>query len=121
MLVAALVTGLVTGVARADGNGDSHVVTSAQAEVTVDNQRVFDDAFRIVESEGAVVNAANYTHAKGCQGCQAVAISFQIVLVQEPPENITPENALWRSTSCVTSATPPPAPISSWWGATPPA
>lgn len=89
---AILFTGPVAGAARA---GDNPVVTSAQAEVTVDNQHEFDDAFRIVESEGDVVDAANYAyaHAKGCAGCQAVALSFQIVLVQEPPDTLAPENA----------------------------
>ncbi len=89
---AVLFTGPVAGAARAD---DKQAVTSATAEVTRDNQYRFDDAFRIVESEGDVVDAANYAyaHAKGCEGCTAVALSFQIVLVQEPPETVTPENA----------------------------
>jgi hypothetical protein len=83
---------LGTGLAAA-GDGE-RLVTSAEAVVTVDKARVFDDAFRVADFEEDVLDAGNYAfaHAKGCEGCQAVALSYQIVLVQEPPEVVTPEN-----------------------------
>jgi hypothetical protein len=78
--------------ARAD---EDQVITSAQAEVTHDGQFNFDDAFRIIEFDDPVVNPGNlaYAHAVGCTGCQAAAISFQIVLAQQAPTQWIPENA----------------------------
>lgn len=104
----AVATMVVTGpaaatVARAD-DGDQ-LITSAQAEVSVDGRQVFDDAFRVIEFDDPVVNPGNlaYAHAVGCEGCQAVALSFQIVLVQEPPEQVVPENvALSLNENCNT-------------------
>jgi len=101
-----LITGPVAGMARAD---EGRTVTSAEAEVFKDNEQVFDDAFRIVESDSEVLDG-NYAfaHAKGCESCQAVAISFQIVLVQEPPDVLKPENLAVayneECTSCVAAA-----------------
>jgi hypothetical protein len=79
-------------VARAD---EDQVITSAQAEVTHDNGYKFDDAFRVIEFDDPVVNPGNYAyaHAVGCTGCQAAAISFQIVLAQQAPTQWIPENA----------------------------
>jgi hypothetical protein len=86
-----LLAGPAVTTARAD---DQQVVTSATAEVSSDGAFRFDDAFRVLEFDDEVVNPGNYAyaHAVGCEGCKAVAISFQIVLVQQAPETLAPEN-----------------------------
>jgi len=98
-----VLTGPAVTAARADDHGQ--VVTSAQAEVTTDGDYKFDDAFRILEYQDSVVDPGNYAyaHAAGCEGCKAVAISFQIVLVQQSPETLAPENlALALNENCDT-------------------
>lgn len=97
-----VLTGPAVPAARAD---DGQVVTSAQAEVTTDNDYRFDDAFRILEYQDSNVDPGNYAyaHAAGCEGCQAAAFSFQIVLVQRSPETLAPENlALSLNENCDT-------------------
>jgi hypothetical protein len=85
---------LAAGTAFADDEGGGRLVTSAEAVVTRDGRLSFDTAFRIADFEEEVVDAGNYAfaHAQGCEGCQAVALSYQIVLVQQPPEVVVPEN-----------------------------
>jgi len=90
-----LVTGPIgAGIAGADDGGDGRLVTSAEAVVTRDGRLAFDSAFRIADFEENVLDAGNYAfaNAKGCEDCQAVALSYQIVLVQQPPTVVTPEN-----------------------------
>jgi hypothetical protein len=85
---------LAAGAALADDDGGGRLVTSAEAVVTRDGRMQFDSAFRIADLDEDVVDPGNYAfaHAKGCEGCQAVALSYQIVLVQRPPDVVTPEN-----------------------------
>lgn len=77
-----------------DEEGGGQVITHAIAVVEVDDGREFDHAFEIYEFGGDVVDHGNlaFAHANGCQGCQAVALSFQIVLAQASPSEVVPEN-----------------------------
>jgi hypothetical protein len=97
-----VLTGPAVTAARAD---DDQLVTSATAEVSSNGAFRFDDAFRVLEFDDQVVDPGNYAyaHAVGCEGCMAVAISFQIVLVQHAPETLAPENlGLALNESCDT-------------------
>ena len=81
---------LATEAAAAEGQ----IVTQAEAFVDGDGDREFDHAFEIHDLDSPVVDSANVAvaHARGCTGCQAVALSFQIVLLQQPVHTIEPEN-----------------------------
>ncbi len=73
-----LVTGRIgAGIAHADDEGDGRLVTYAEAVVTGDGGFEFDSAFRIADFEEEVLDAGNYAfaNAKGCEGCQAVALT----------------------------------------------
>ncbi len=64
-------------VAEAGGNGDS----------------VIDLAFSVRETASEVVDETNTAVAyANCEACRAVAIAFQIVIVQGSPDSVTPQN-----------------------------
>jgi len=64
-------------VAEAGGNGDS----------------VIDLAFSVRETASEVVDETNTAVAyANCEACRAVAIAFQIVIVQGSPDTVTPQN-----------------------------
>lgn len=89
----ALVGALVASLAGVAG-ADERIVTRAEAFVEVDGRRDFDQTFEIHDLNSGIVDAGNVAtaHARRCTGCQAVALSFQVVLVQQPAEVVVPEN-----------------------------
>jgi hypothetical protein len=94
-VVAWVVMGLVfTSFTTAPAAADERIVTRAEAFVEQDGGRAFDDAFEIHELDSPVVDPGNVAtaHARRCVGCRAVALSFQIVLLQQPAEVVRPEN-----------------------------
>lgn len=73
---------------------DERIVTEAEAFVDEDGHRDFDHVFEVHDLDSPVVDPANLAsaHARGCTRCQAVALSFQVVLVQGVAEVVEPEN-----------------------------
>lgn len=94
MIVLAILSVVFGPLATEVAAAEERIVTEAEAFVDNDGDREFDHAFEIHDLYSAVVDPANYAlaHARGCTGCQAVALSFQIVLLQQPAHTIRPEN-----------------------------
>jgi putative peptide zinc metalloprotease protein len=85
------------GAARADDDENLTNSTATNAAVAVntkDGSTVFDVAFAIRRVMGPVVEETNIAYAyASCTQCSAVAIAFEIVLVQGPVTTFTPQNA----------------------------
>ncbi len=65
----------------------------AVAEATENGSSVFDVAFAVRETASEVVDETNSAIAyASCEECRAVAIAFQIVIVQGAPDTVTPHN-----------------------------
>ena len=65
----------------------------AQATIEQDSGRAFDFAWSISKQRGGTVDQSNKAHAAGrCNGCEATAIAFQIVLVSGAPSKVAPTN-----------------------------
>ncbi len=82
---------------------------TAVAINTKDGSSEFKVSFRIVRTSGDVVDQSNIAFAfSSCEGCETVAIAFQVVLVGGEPSTVIPENfaiALnFECTSCETLA-----------------
>jgi putative peptide zinc metalloprotease protein len=87
------------------GGGDNTVV----AVNTKDGSSEFKVSFKIVRTSSDVVDESNIAVAfASCEGCETVAIAFQVVLVNGTPSVVIPENyaiALnFECTSCETLA-----------------
>lgn len=93
-VVVAVMSMVFSLVAAAPAAAEERIVTSAEAFVEGDGDRQFDHAFEIHELDDPVVDPGNVAsaHARRCTGCQAVALSFQIVLLQQPAKVVEPEN-----------------------------
>lgn len=95
VLIVVAVLSVVFGPLAAEAAAaEERIVTEAEAFVDSDGDRDFDHAFEIHHLDSPVVDPANYAvaHARGCTGCQAVALSFQIVLLQQQAHTVKPEN-----------------------------
>ena len=94
VLLAALM--LCTAPAGADGgderrNGPKD--NQAVAEAGGNGDSVIDLAFSVRETASEVVDETNTAVAyANCEACRAVAIAFQIVIVQGSPDTVTPQN-----------------------------
>ena len=82
---------------------------TAVAVNTKDGSSTFKVSFRIVRTSSDVVDESNIAFAfSSCEGCETVAIAFQVVLVGGTPSIVIPENyaiALnFECTSCETLA-----------------
>ena len=105
----ALVWAPVTALAQEEtvegGGGDNTVV----AVNTKDGSSKFKVSFKIVRTSSDVIDESNIAVAfASCEGCETVAIAFQVVLVNGTPSVVIPENyaiALnFECTSCETLA-----------------
>ena len=92
VLLATLTLGAVPAVAddrQLDGAKDNEAV----AEAGGDGDSVLDLAFSVRETASEVVDETNTAVAyANCEACRAVAIAFQIVIVQGSPDTVTPQN-----------------------------
>ena len=89
LLAALLGLGLTTGAPTAASAGDN----AAIAVNTKDGTTVFKVAFAIRHVMGDVVDQTNGAVAyASCTDCAAVAIAFEIVLVEGDPSTVTPTN-----------------------------
>jgi putative peptide zinc metalloprotease protein len=89
LLAALLGLGLTTGAPTAASAGDN----AAIAVNTKDGTTVFKVAFAIRHVMGDVVDETNGAVAyASCTDCAAVAIAFEIVLVEGNPSTVTPTN-----------------------------
>jgi len=89
LLVALFAFGLATGAPTAASAGDN----AAIAVNTKDGTTVFKVAFAIRHVMGDVVDQTNGAVAyASCTDCAAVAIAFEIVLVEGDPSTVTPTN-----------------------------
>lgn len=90
----AAVIAVVGSVLTPPAYADERIVTEAEAFVDQDGDRDFDYAFEVHDLDSPVVDPGNVAtaHALGCVQCQAVALSFQVVLVQGVAEVVEPEN-----------------------------
>jgi putative peptide zinc metalloprotease protein len=89
LLAALFALGLTTGVPTAASAGDN----AAIAVNTKDGTTVFKVAFAIRHVMGDVVDETNGAVAyASCTDCAAVAIAFEIVLVEGNPSTVTPTN-----------------------------
>src|SRR3954452_3795263 len=89
LLAALFAFGLATGAPRAASAGDN----AAIAVNTKDGTTVFKVAFAIRHVMGDVVDQTNGAVAyASCTDCAAVAIAFEIVLVEGDPSTVTPTN-----------------------------
>ena len=89
LLAALLGLGLTTGAPTAASAGDN----AAIAVNTKDGTTVFKVAFAIRHVMGDVVDETNGAVAyASCTDCSAVAIAFEIVLVEGNPSTVTPTN-----------------------------
>jgi hypothetical protein len=94
--IAAIAVGLIVGtgaVAPADATP-----STVQSDVTVqldrDGRTRSRSALRVAKTSAADVTAVNRAYAGAtCDDCRAVAVSFQIVLANRGPTQITPDNA----------------------------
>lgn len=96
LIVVALVATITVGIAPAQA-GDSGVNTGkhnrATARVTTDDATRFDLAIGARENRGRLINETNTALAYArCAGCRGIAIAFQVVVVQNEPKRIMPEN-----------------------------
>lgn len=89
---------------------DNSGTTVTQALAITNSQDVVDTAFKVVKSKDGTVDEHNraIAYAYDCTGCDALAISFQIVLASNGPTTVTPVNEVVavneRCTSCHTGA-----------------
>lgn len=89
LLAALFAFGLATGAPTAASAGDN----AAIAVNTKDGTTVFKVAFAIRHVMGDVVDQTNAAVAyASCTDCAAVAIAFEIVLVEGDPSTVTPTN-----------------------------
>src|SRR3954470_18413720 len=89
LLAALFAFGLATGAPTAASAGDN----AAIAVNTKDGTTVFKVAFAIRHVMGDVVDETNGAVAyASCTNCAAVAIAFEIVLVEGSPSTVTPTN-----------------------------
>ena len=89
LLAALLGLGLSTGTPKAAYAGDN----TAIAVDTKDGTTVFKVAFAIRHVMGDVVDDANGAAAyASCSDCAAVAVAFELVLVEGNPSTVTPTN-----------------------------
>jgi putative peptide zinc metalloprotease protein len=89
LLAALFAFGLATGAPTAASAGDN----AAIAVNTKDGTTVFKVAFAIRHVMGDVVDQTNGAVAyASCTDCAAVAIAFEIVLVEGDPSTVTPTN-----------------------------
>jgi putative peptide zinc metalloprotease protein len=89
LLAALFALGLTTGAPTAASAGDN----AAIAVNTKDGTTVFKVAFAIRHVMGDVVDETNGAVAyASCTDCAAVAIAFEIVLVEGNPSTVTPTN-----------------------------
>src|SRR4051812_6114974 len=89
LLAALFAFGLATGTPTAASAGDN----AAIAVNTKDGTTVFKVAFAIRHVMGDVVDQTNGAVAyASCTDCAAVAIAFEIVLVEGDPSTVTPTN-----------------------------
>ena len=89
VLAALFAFGLATGAPTAASAGDN----AAIAVNTKDGTTVFKVAFAIRQVMGDVVDQTNGAVAyASCTDCAAVAIAFEIVLVEGSPSTVTPTN-----------------------------
>lgn len=100
VLAALFAAGLATGAPTAASAGDN----AAIAVNTKDGTTVFKVAFAIRHVMGDVVDQTNGAVAyASCTDCAAVAIAFEIVLVEGDPSTVTPTNvAIAFNESCDT-------------------
>jgi putative peptide zinc metalloprotease protein len=67
--------------------------TQALAVATEDGAVVYDVAFALVWADGPTVDTVNEAYAfASCDGCAAVAVSFQVVLVLGEADVVVPQN-----------------------------
>ncbi len=66
---------------------------SAYAEPTASNPSVFDMAFGLRENASDTIDESNDATAYAtCDDCRAIAIAFQVVIVQSRPSTVVPTN-----------------------------
>lgn len=71
------------------GSGDNVAVAIS----TKDGSSKFRVSFRIVRTSSDVVDQSNIAFAfASCEGCESIAIAFQVVLVSGEPSTVIPEN-----------------------------
>ena len=97
------------GAGAQEATGGASGDNTAVAVNTKDGSSEFRVSFRIVRTSDDVVDQSNIAFAfSSCEGCETVAIAFQVVLVSGSPSTVTPENfaiALnFECTSCNTLA-----------------
>ena len=92
--VVAILSVLFGPLAAGTAGADDQIITRAEAFVDIDGARDMDTVFEVHDLDSPVVDAGNlaFAHALRCTDCQAVALSFQIVLLQQPVTTLVPEN-----------------------------
>lgn len=94
--IAAIALGLTVGtgaVAPADAS-PSTIQSDVTVELDRDGRTSGRSALRVAQTSASEVSAVNRAYAGArCDDCRAVAVSFQIVLANRGPTQITPDNA----------------------------
>jgi len=95
-LLLALLAVLTLAVPAASAEGEDRRGSKdnqAVAEATGAGDSVIDLAFSVRETASEVIDETNSAVAyASCEACRAVAIAFQIVIVQGSPDTVTPQN-----------------------------
>lgn len=93
LLALAATFALAAAPVHADEDRSAAKNNQAVAEATEDGSSVFDLAFAVRQTASEVVDETNSAIAyASCAECRAVAIAFQIVIVQGSPSTVTPQN-----------------------------
>ena len=91
LALAMLSLGAAAAVAQNDTRGPKD--NKAVAEASGAGDSVIDLAFSVRETASEVIDETNSAVAyASCEACRAVAIAFQIVIVQGSPKSVTPQN-----------------------------
>jgi putative peptide zinc metalloprotease protein len=93
LLLLTLVAALSLGAVAYAATFSTAKENSAFAQPTAADPSIFDMAFGLRENDSDVVDESNSATAYStCDGCRAIAIAFQVVIVQSKPSTVTPTN-----------------------------
>lgn len=93
LILLTLIAALSIGAAAHAASFTTAKSNSAYAQPSASQPSVFDMAFGLRENDGELVDESNTATAYStCDGCRAIAIAFQVVIVQGKPGTVVPEN-----------------------------
>jgi len=93
LLLLSLLAALSLGAVAQAATFTTERSNSAYAEPSTAGASKLDMAFGLRENDTDVVDESNTATAYGnCDGCRAIAIAFQVVIVQGTPSTVTPVN-----------------------------